>query len=196
MTVSEFKGRVLSIQENESGCKIWKGSKSTNGYGQVTVFGKKMQAHRVSFLAFIGEIPNGFFVCHKCDCPPCVNPEHLWIGTHQENMLDMAQKGRGRTWKPEPPHVPLLKPLGETDAPSAPFRILYLGKLITFQWIPIGGWMATFDGKNILNPYTQSAFRRMRDCVHMTKFCVRHGFYPGLKPSAWRAKHGLSNITL
>lgn len=82
-----------------SGCWIWVGQ--TNGvYGQLYSRGKVVGAHRLSWMAHRGEIPDGLFVCHHCDVPLCVNPDHLFLGTCRDNAADMVRKGRS----PAPDH--------------------------------------------------------------------------------------------
>lgn len=71
-------------------CWIWQGALRPNGYGQIN----SRRAHRVSYETFNGPIPAGHVVMHKCDNPPCVNPEHLVTGTQADNMRDMRVKGR------------------------------------------------------------------------------------------------------
>jgi hypothetical protein len=86
----------LSIPEPNSGCWLWLGSIKENGYGRIKVNGAFKGAHRVSWEAFSGQrIPVDKLVCHKCDVPGCVNPEHLFVGTVRDNALDMWRKGRG-----------------------------------------------------------------------------------------------------
>ena len=75
-------------------CWFWIGGKDSDGYGLRDVDGKVKGAHRVSYEYFRGDIPEGMCVLHACDVPACVNPAHLFVGTHQDNMDDMAAKGR------------------------------------------------------------------------------------------------------
>ena len=78
----------------EGGCHLWTGSRRITGYGQFSVARSKAKlSHRVAYELYVGPIPPGMFVLHHCDVRTCVNPSHLFIGTHQDNMDDMAAKG-------------------------------------------------------------------------------------------------------
>lgn len=75
-------------------CWEWQGHCVPNGYGSLRVNGKDTGTHRFAYTISVGPIPDGLFVLHTCDNPPCCNPAHLWLGTNQDNMDDMARKDR------------------------------------------------------------------------------------------------------
>jgi len=78
----------------KTGCWVWRGSTNTGGYGALVTRGKFMAAHRASYFTFVSPIPPGLSVLHRCDNPPCINPDHLFLGTQKDNMADMVSKGR------------------------------------------------------------------------------------------------------
>ena len=82
-------------------CLVWTGAKTMSGYGMRKKGGIISYTHRVSCAyANEQEIPKGMFILHSCDNPPCLLPEHLWVGTQEDNMRDMAEKGRANGGRP------------------------------------------------------------------------------------------------
>jgi hypothetical protein len=89
--------RLWSHVEKMDECWLWTGARTTNGYGRITVGGKGHQAHRVAWMLASGAIPDGLYVCHRCDVKLCVRPAHLFLGTQHDNMQDAKAKGRLNT---------------------------------------------------------------------------------------------------
>lgn len=91
--IRNVKQRFLEKVQKTDSCWIWKAQIMPEGYGNFWINGRNCGAHRASWKIFIGEIPKGMFVCHHCDVKSCVNPEHLFLGTCKDNVLDMVGKG-------------------------------------------------------------------------------------------------------
>ena len=104
---SQYEVFLRSFDKDEiTGCWNWNRKKRYFGYGTISEDNKQYLAHRYSYFKLIGDIPEGMCVCHHCDNPGCVNPEHLWLGTQQDNLNDMFRKKRNKA------------PVGENNANS------------------------------------------------------------------------------
>ena len=98
MTGSAFERLEASVQHDPNGgCWLWAASVNRAGYGVTWHNGRTGLAHRVAWTVYKGEIPFGLMVCHKCDVPACVNPDHLFLGTSLDNNRDKVRKGRCAT---------------------------------------------------------------------------------------------------
>ena len=96
-----------SLGMSDSECWLSDYVKNLDGYACICSDGRRPMLHRVAYEAYYAEpIPDGMLVCHTCDNPGCFNPEHLFLGTHQDNVLDQIAKGRrtqaGMWSKPKP----------------------------------------------------------------------------------------------
>lgn len=101
-----MKERFWNKVRKSVDCWEWQASTNRRGYGQFKIYDrgngkqKVMESHRLAWILTNGDIPDGMCVCHKCDNPKCVRPDHLFLGTQRDNARDMAQKGRAvdPTW--------------------------------------------------------------------------------------------------
>lgn len=98
---------TAGLEHRRNGCLEWTGSTSAKGYGRIWSDGKVRGAHRIAWELVNGPIPDGLFVCHHCDNPPCCETSpseaypdgHLFLGTDADNYVDMVMKGRGKAAK-------------------------------------------------------------------------------------------------
>jgi len=90
-----LKQRLLRrIVKTKNGCWEWQGSLKNNGYGELHFKSKKLYTHRAAWMVYKGPIPKGLCILHKCDNRSCINLDHLFLGTYQDNSQDMYKKGR------------------------------------------------------------------------------------------------------
>lgn len=90
-----FESKVM--YEPNTGCWLWTGALNNNSYGRLAIDNINKLAHRISYQIYKGEIPKDMLVCHHCDIPSCVNPDHLFLGTDLDNATDRMNKGRFRS---------------------------------------------------------------------------------------------------
>jgi hypothetical protein len=91
--IARFLANV-KIPDDPDDCWTWMGHTLWGGYGQFNMHGTCTTAHRAAYILFVGDMPEGTEACHTCDNPPCVNPSHVFPGTHSDNVQDCIRKGR------------------------------------------------------------------------------------------------------
>lgn len=93
-TIERIEAKTLKLPKGTDGCWLWLGGMNDTGYGQIKIDGIFRKVHRIAYEYYYGTIKNRLFVLHHCDTPMCWNPEHLFLGTQRDNMIDMVTKGR------------------------------------------------------------------------------------------------------
>lgn len=101
--IKRFTEKFHKGEQND--CWNWLAGKVRDGYGFFSVNGNLHKAHRVSWVIYRGDIPEGMSVLHHCDNRACINPNHLYLGTHQDNMRDMVRRGRSLSGDKNPSHL-------------------------------------------------------------------------------------------
>ena len=86
--------RLWKRTARDGDCWVWQGCKDGGGYGTISVGGRPLKTHRLAWQLTYGAIPAGMLVCHHCDRPSCINPQHPFLGTNADNMQDKVRKGR------------------------------------------------------------------------------------------------------
>jgi hypothetical protein len=92
--MSTLADRLLARSIQQGSCRLWTGNKYHDGYGKMSWQGKTDRAHRLAWRAWRGPIPQGLNVLHTCDTPLCIEPTHLFLGSHADNVADKMRKGR------------------------------------------------------------------------------------------------------
>lgn len=151
-----FQRRFWRKVRKTADCWIWTGKPNHSGYGRIGWSRPNVHlAHRVSWIMAYGPIPDELRVLHRCDNPPCVRPDHLFLGTQQDNMRDAAEKGR---MKP-PPHG-----LGE-DAPNA--KLTERDVLQIRKRVAAGEFQKRIAKEYGVNPSNVSAIKRRLTWRHL-----------------------------
>ena len=121
--------RFWAKVKKSDGCWEWTAYKNEKGYGRFlwpkSGHRSMMMAHRFSYIVHYGAFDESLFILHKCDNPSCVNPEHLFTGTHQDNVRDMLEKGRDTQRKLTESDVIKIRGLAENGTPSLEISRMY-----------------------------------------------------------------------
>jgi len=115
--VAKLKAKIEQriVRVPLSGCWLWTGALSDTGYGSLRTSEGLFNAHRASYLAHVGPIPDGLWVLHSCDIRSCCNPYHLFLGTRRDNIADASAKGRLSGSRSRPKGLKYKRPLAHLD---------------------------------------------------------------------------------
>lgn len=148
-------------KDTGNGCWLWTGNKGHNGYGSIKVFGKMVSTHRFSYELHKGPIPDGMHILHSCDVKLCVNPDHLRLGDHAQNMKEAGERGlmasgdrhpMSGVKNPRPKQANRVLVLGvEYESQKSAERALGLGSGTVRYWIKSGSGKATILEKGASN---------------------------------------------
>ncbi len=117
------------IPVTNCGCWIWTDAPDKYGYGRLQIGGKAVKAHRISYEIHKGDLDKNKLVCHTCDMPICVNPDHLYLGTNQDNMDDMVRRNRSvPAYNPHPGELNGRAVLTHDDVVDILYKYYYLGE--------------------------------------------------------------------
>jgi hypothetical protein len=138
-----LEDRLWRQVKRGDGCWLWTGALNDAGYGRIRLGKTRTRAHRVAWIVTYGPIPDGLFVCHKCDQPLCCRPDHLWLGSHADNMADCYAKGRQATGMRSGNWThPERLPRGEahknstlTDADVRAIRARYIPRVVSMSML-------------------------------------------------------------
>jgi transposase len=133
-TINDLWSKVDKLSDSK-GCWIWNGSLNNKGYGQIRISGTLYFSHRLAYLLMKGEIPEGMHLCHKCDNPKCCNPEHLFIGSRSDNMVDCIKKRRRPGIKLNPEKVREIRLLKSNGISCRELSVLFGVSISTIQEI-------------------------------------------------------------
>lgn len=162
--INNIKERLLrySFPEPNTGCWLWGHATNKNGYGSFSKSkGNIVRAHRASYEAFIGPIPKDLCVLHHCDVRPCINPDHLFIGSKSDNSIDMIKKGRGNDCRGEK----------SSNAKLTSSLVLEIRHKYNFDRIPAKRLARDYG----LNISTVRAFLKRRSWKHIGDSYNEHG---------------------
>ena len=174
--LERFWANVNISSGSSNPCFIWTGSIDSNGYGAISHQGKRYGAHRLSYLIHNGGIREGLLACHKCDVPPCVNPAHIYAGTHEDNMND-AWRARMKREAKQPKWYECDEIV---QSPTLPFVDTTHGTGVMSHRVEFETVRSAHDGSVILRRSVKT-------------LCNQHYFRPELasvpsKPVCWKCE--------